>query len=94
MAQKKDSIILILSLILTLGILAGGYWLIKNIIFSEGKEQVTPPIDSGQTVSSNIGQSMGQSQLIPSETTPKKRQVFKPLPKEIIQKRLTIGKPH
>jgi branched-chain amino acid transport system substrate-binding protein len=75
MTQKKDSLILILSLILTLGILAGGYWLIKNRIFSEGKEQITPstsPVDSGQTVSSNGEQSMGQNQLVSSDTTPQK----------------------
>ncbi|MGK7931336.1 MAG: ABC transporter substrate-binding protein [Microcystaceae cyanobacterium] len=72
MAQKNDSLILILSLFLTLGILAGGYWLIRNRIFPEGQKTVTSPVNSGQTVSSNIGQSMGQSQLFSSNTTPQK----------------------
>ncbi|MGK7943893.1 MAG: ABC transporter substrate-binding protein [Microcystaceae cyanobacterium] len=72
MAQKNDSVILILSLFLTFGILVGGYWLLKSRIFPEGKEEVIPSVNSGQTVSSDLGQSMGQRQLIALDTTPQK----------------------
>lgn len=70
MSQKNDTLALIISLLLTLGILGGGYWFLK------GRTSKNPATNNPNTTtvtsSEQIKQSLGNTQLVLNDNTPQK----------------------
>lgn len=82
MAQKNDTPALILALLVTLGLLGGGAWLLSRQFFDQGGSGGASPIatptsaDSSQSSAAAGSISDGSSSVIPSLTTPQKQTAF------------------
>ncbi len=75
MTQKKETIILLLALLITLGLVGGGVWLFKNVIFAQSP--TTPPNTNPTSASPLSGIqgviSFGEKTLIPGQVSPAKQ---------------------
>lgn len=75
MSQKKETTILVLALLITLGLVGVGAWLFKSVIFDQVSVKPTPdssPIKpSVQLVTAPL--SFGEKTLIPGKVTPAKQ---------------------
>ncbi len=79
MAQKNDTPALILALLVTLGLLGGGAWLLsRQFMANDGPGPITPSIQTGspQPSANAGGISDGSTGLIPSLSTPQKQTAF------------------
>lgn len=72
MSQKKETTILFLSLLVTLGLVGGGLWLFKDQIFSPNSSGSNLPTTDNQSIADRI--SFGEKTLTPGEVTPAKKE--------------------
>ena len=70
MSQKKETTILFLSLLVTLGLVGGGLWLFKDQIFSPNSSGRNLPATGNQSIADRI--SFGEKKLTQAEVTPAK----------------------
>lgn len=74
MSQKKETTILLLALLITLGLVGGGGWLFKNAIFDQSQKTIqNTNSTSASPRSGTQGRiSFGEKTLIPGQVTPAK----------------------
>ncbi|MBE9198188.1 MULTISPECIES: ABC transporter substrate-binding protein [unclassified Nodularia (in: cyanobacteria)] len=71
MSHKNETTVLILSLLVTLGLVGGGLWLFKEQIFPQNPSANKPTTDN-QSIADRI--SFGEKTLTPGEVTPAKKE--------------------
>ncbi|MDB9316734.1 ABC transporter substrate-binding protein [Nodularia spumigena] len=72
MSQKNETKVLLLSLLVTLGLVGGGLWLFKEQIFPQNQSGNNLPTTDNQSISERI--SFGEKILITSEVSPAKKE--------------------
>ncbi|MDB9346271.1 ABC transporter substrate-binding protein [Nodularia spumigena] len=72
MSQKNETKVLLLSLLVTLGLVGGGLWLFKEQIFPQNQSGNNLPTTDNQSISERI--SFGEKNLIPGEVSPAKKE--------------------
>jgi branched-chain amino acid transport system substrate-binding protein len=72
MSHKNETTVLLLSLLVTLGLVGGGFWLFKEQIFPQNQSGNNLPTTDNQSISERI--SFGEKILIPGEVTPAKKE--------------------
>ncbi|WP_414542857.1 ABC transporter substrate-binding protein [Nostoc sp. CCY0012] len=79
MSSKKETTILVLSLLVTLGLVGTGLWLFQNRIFPQNQSSNNLTIDN-QSIADRI--SFGEKTLTPGEITPVKKEGIQALANE------------
>ncbi len=72
MSQKKETAVLILTLLITLGLIGAGIWLFKDSIFSQQEPNSNPSPSNRQPIAQRI--SFGENILTPGTASPAKRE--------------------